>query len=211
VAHETGSHESPDGQTPELEQLMAAVSSLNMGEMKDVLQRVLAAQAPLANLFDQMSPPSRRRTRRAEVGTYRVRVDLTGTKPPLWRRLELASDLFLDQVHEIIQAAFGWTDGHLHQFSSGPARYGPETEHYLCPFQVEERETGFPRRTSGSTRSWWMPATSSSTTMTSVTTGSPSSNLKPSCPSGTARRERCARPAAVTPPPRTAVASTPTS
>lgn len=121
---------------------MAAASRLTLREMEDVLQRVLAARVPLAGLFDQTSPPSRRRPRRAEAGTYRVRVDLRGTKPPLWRRLELASDLFLDQVHEIIQVAFGWTDGHLHQFSSGPARYGPETEHYLCPFQVEERERG---------------------------------------------------------------------
>ena len=47
-------------------------------------------------------------------------------------------DLFLDQVHEIIQVAFGWTDSHLHQFGSGPGHYGPETEHYLCPFQVED-------------------------------------------------------------------------
>jgi Plasmid pRiA4b ORF-3-like protein len=62
----------------------------------------------------------------------------------LWRRLELASDLFLDQVHEVIQVAFGWTDSHLHQFGSGPGHYGPETEHYLCPFQVEDGETGVP-------------------------------------------------------------------
>ncbi|MGO8853730.1 IS1096 element passenger TnpR family protein [Mycobacterium sp.] len=49
--------------------------------------------------------------------TLRVRVDLAGTKPPVWRRLELASELFLDEVHEIIQAAFGWTDSHLHRFN----------------------------------------------------------------------------------------------
>jgi Plasmid pRiA4b ORF-3-like protein len=76
--------------------------------------------------------------------TYRVRVDLNGTRPPLWRRLELASDLFLDQVHEVIQVAFGWTDSHLHQFGSGPARYGPGNEHYLCPFQVQDGEPGVP-------------------------------------------------------------------
>src|SRR5262249_55361201 len=89
-------------------------------------------------------PPSRRRPRRPDVVTYRVRIDLKGTRPPLWRRLQLASDLFLDQVHEIIQVAFGWTDSHLHQFGSGPGHYGPETEHYLCPFQVEDGETGVP-------------------------------------------------------------------
>src|SRR5262249_35485036 len=35
-------------------------------------------------------------------------------------------------------------DSHLHQFGSGPGHYGPETEHYLCPFQVEDGETGVP-------------------------------------------------------------------
>ena len=52
------------------------------------------------------------------------------------RRLELASDLFLDHVHEVMQAAFDWTDSHLHQFGSGPGHSGPGTEYYLCPFQV---------------------------------------------------------------------------
>jgi hypothetical protein len=87
---------------------------------------------------------SRRHPRRPDVASYRVRVDLAETKPPLWRRLELASDLRLDEVHEAIQAAFGWTDSHLHQFGSGPRYYSNETEYYLCPFQVGEAESGVP-------------------------------------------------------------------
>jgi hypothetical protein len=78
------------------------------------------------------------------VVTYRVRIDLVGTDPALWRRLELASDLFLDQVHDIIQVAFGWTDSHLHRFASGPDRFGALTEHFLCPFDVDEGDTGIP-------------------------------------------------------------------
>ena len=61
-----------------------------------------------------------------------------GTKPPLWRRLELASDLFLNEVHDVIQTAFGWTDSHLHEFAVGKDYYDLTSEHYLCPFQVEE-------------------------------------------------------------------------
>jgi hypothetical protein len=144
MAHGTDSHETPDGQTTDLERLTAAMSGLTLSEIEDVLQRLLAAGTPLADLFEQASPPSHRRPRRGDVVTYRVRIDLKGTKPPLWRRLELASDLFLDQVHEIIQVAFGWTDSHLHQFGSGPEHHGPGTEYYLCPFQVEEGETGIP-------------------------------------------------------------------
>jgi len=58
--------------------------------------------------------------------------------------LELASDLFLHEVHEIVQAAFGWTDYHLHQFASGPRQYGIEREYYLCPFSVDEGDEGVP-------------------------------------------------------------------
>ncbi len=89
-------------------------------------------------------PPSRRRPRRSDVVTYRVRVDLADTKPPLWRRLELASDLFLDDVHEVLQVAFGWTDSHLHRFASGPRYYGPETEYYLGPFEAGDPDLGVP-------------------------------------------------------------------
>ena len=139
MVDEKGSHEAPEGPAAGPEQLAAA-----MDEMQNVLQRLLATQAPLADPWEQAPPPSRRRPRRADVVTYRLRIDLRATRPPLWRRLELASDLFLDQVHEIIQVAFGWTDSHLHEFSSGPAHHSPETEHYLCPFQVEEHDNGIP-------------------------------------------------------------------
>ena len=56
----------------------------------------------------------------------------------------LASDLCLDQVHEVIGVACGWADSHLHQFGSGPGRSGPETERYLYPFQMEDGETETP-------------------------------------------------------------------
>ena len=52
--------------------------------------------------------------------------------------------MFLDEVYEILQVTFGWTDCHLHQFGSGPRYHGPETEYYLCPYQVEEGEPGVP-------------------------------------------------------------------
>lgn len=133
----------PNGEAMQ-EQIQAAISGLGPAEMKDVLHRLLAVPNALNSLLERPPPPSRRRPRRAGAVTYRVRVDLDGTKPPLWRRLEVASDLFLDQVHQIMQVAFGWTDSHLHQFGSGAGRYGPQTEHYLCPFQVEEGDPGIP-------------------------------------------------------------------
>lgn len=45
-----------------------------------------------------------------------IRVDLMGAETPIWRRLEIAPELRLDQVHSILQAAFDWEDYHLHEF-----------------------------------------------------------------------------------------------
>lgn len=121
-----------------------ALSGLTPGELQEVLQQVLAAGTVGVDPFERTPPPSRRRPRRPDVVTYRVRVDLKGTRPPLWRRLELGSDLFLNDVHDVIQTAFGWTDSHLHRFSAGPEYYSPDTERYLCPFDVAEGEPGIP-------------------------------------------------------------------
>jgi hypothetical protein len=127
-----------------MKQFEQTISGLGSDELQNVLQRLLAAGARGPDPFARTPPPSRRRPRHTDVVTYQVRIDLEGTTPPLWRRLELASDLFLDDLHEVIQAAFGWTDSHLHRFGSGPEYYSPDTEYYLCPFEVEEGETGVP-------------------------------------------------------------------
>jgi hypothetical protein len=125
-----------------MRQFTAAISGISSGELQGVLRELSAAAASEIDAPPPAAP--RRRPRQPDVVTYRVRVDLKGTRPPLWRRLELSSDLLLNEVHQVIQEAFGWTDSHLHQFGSGPDLYSPETELYLCPFQVDEGETGIP-------------------------------------------------------------------
>lgn len=70
----------------------------------------------------QRSRALRRRQSRASkawrlpLRTLRVSTVLPYTDPPIWRRLELASDLRLDELHRVLQAAFEWEGGHLHQF-----------------------------------------------------------------------------------------------
>jgi hypothetical protein len=62
-----------------------------------------------------------------------IKVKLLGvTKPPLWRRLQLRADARLDQLHEILQAALGWENHHLHVFSFGDEEFG-----------IPDRELGF--------------------------------------------------------------------
>ncbi len=55
---------------------------------------------------------------------YQMKVTLRDSKPPIWRRLLLSSDITLAQLHHIIQVTMGWEDAHLHQFEIGEDRYG---------------------------------------------------------------------------------------
>lgn len=47
---------------------------------------------------------------------YQLKVTLRHSKPPIWRRLLVASDTTLDDLHYAIQIAMGWENAHLHQF-----------------------------------------------------------------------------------------------
>lgn len=78
--------------------------------------------------------------RRAERAGYVVRVDLDGTRPPVWRRLRLASDLPLSRVHDVLQVTMGWTDSHLHHFQMGPDAKDFRMMPFLTDFDLEEGE-----------------------------------------------------------------------
>lgn len=58
------------------------------------------------------------------TSTYRVKVSLRGTKPPIWRRLAIPNTTTLDRLHDVIQVAFGWEDYHLHSFVVAGRSYG---------------------------------------------------------------------------------------
>jgi hypothetical protein len=47
-----------------------------------------------------------------------VRVELVDSVPDIWRLFEIRNSMALDQVHELLQAAFGWEDAHLHRFTA---------------------------------------------------------------------------------------------
>jgi len=59
-----------------------------------------------------------------------VKITLAGVaEPPVWRRLLLPAGIRLDRLHEVIQAAMGWDNHHLHVFADGQANYGrPDPE-----------------------------------------------------------------------------------
>lgn len=47
---------------------------------------------------------------------YQIKMALKGSKPNIWRRVLMPSDLPLGDVHQIIQTTMGWDNYHLHQF-----------------------------------------------------------------------------------------------
>jgi hypothetical protein len=52
-----------------------------------------------------------------------LKIQIKGiSKPPVWRKLLVPDHFTFHRLHQIIQAAFGWEDYHLYQFS--PNGYG---------------------------------------------------------------------------------------
>ncbi len=73
-------------------------------------------------------PPNHKAKLHPLTGTqpqvFRLRIELDGTTPLVWRRIEvLASATFWD-LHMAIQNAFGWLDEHTHEFEVGPLTIG---------------------------------------------------------------------------------------
>lgn len=73
------------------------------------------------------------------VRGFRIRLDLLHTKSPVWRRVDVSGDITLPRLHDVIQAAMGWTDSHLHRFCTGNDRNSPE---FLTQFDLDEGDDG---------------------------------------------------------------------
>ncbi len=86
-----------------------------------------------------------RHRRRRRPTTYRLRIDLDDTKPPIWRRVDIDSSFRLDQLHELILAAFGWGGHHLHRFTISKRDWNPEA--FVTEFDIEDGDEGTPEWT----------------------------------------------------------------
>lgn len=137
----------------------AGAEAASDGSAADLIARVLSgdvsAMELLAAMRSAMGPglggiapdPDFGRVRpallapRSERVCYVMRLDLDQARPPIWRRLRLASDLKLNQLHGVIQSAMGWTDMHLHHFQMGPDAKNFRVVPFLTPFDLEEGES----------------------------------------------------------------------
>jgi hypothetical protein len=55
---------------------------------------------------------------------YQVKVTLKGSKPPIWRRMQVTSETPLVKLHRRLQRVMGWEGSHLYQFVIGGIAYG---------------------------------------------------------------------------------------
>ncbi len=69
------------------------------------------------------APKKRPAAKAQERVVYQFKITLLESRPPIWRRIMVPNGA-LDELHEHIQSAMGWTNSHLHQFEIRGRRYG---------------------------------------------------------------------------------------
>jgi len=73
--------------------------------------------------------------------THRLKIVLEDVKPPIWRKIELSSDMKLPQVSRALIATMGWTDTHLHAFRVGRTSYGVPDADFPSDLRSERQVT----------------------------------------------------------------------
>lgn len=67
--------------------------------------------------------------------TCRLMVTLDAIQPPIWRKLDVPASVTLAKLHELLQAALGWTNSHLHVFEIADERIA-------IPYHLEQLADG---------------------------------------------------------------------
>jgi hypothetical protein len=92
-----------------------------------------------AEVFDLDAPtPSKRRPAKSDL-LFQFRITLLDIQPAIWRRIQIR-DCTLVDLHEYIQAAFGWWNYHLHQFEIDGVTYSqpaPDGDDFGMEFEDE--------------------------------------------------------------------------
>ncbi|MCL5962566.1 MAG: plasmid pRiA4b ORF-3 family protein [Chloroflexi bacterium] len=83
--------------------------------------------------------------RPATSDIYQLKVTLKGIKPPIWRRIQVRSDITLYKLHKVLQVVMGWTDSHLHQFIIEGRYYGEPDPDFGWEKTVNEKRVRLPQ------------------------------------------------------------------
>src|SRR5689334_593562 len=60
----------------------------------------------------------------AKTKVFELEIVLEEVHPPVRRRVQVPGEVSLAVLHEVVQAAMGWTNSHLHEFEIAGRRYG---------------------------------------------------------------------------------------
>jgi hypothetical protein len=66
---------------------------------------------------------------------YQLLVVLEGSEPKIWRQISVPGNMTLADLDRIIQAAMGWTNSHLHQFTIEGQLYGVLDDEWIDEMQ----------------------------------------------------------------------------
>jgi hypothetical protein len=69
---------------------------------------------------------------------YQIQIALKGSKPKIWRRVLIPSDISMSDFHYVIQAVMGWTNSHLHQFIQHGIFYSEPQEEMWDEMDAED-------------------------------------------------------------------------
>lgn len=116
----------------ELDDMENELSQAAMFARSPYKQRVVALQKKVHEIVDRArlvefgigQPTKRRRPSSTSKFLFQFKIMLLEISPSIWRRIQV-SDCTLLEMHDHIQAAFGWCDYHMHQFEIDGRHYGP--------------------------------------------------------------------------------------
>ncbi len=77
-----------------------------------------------ASVLEGVVPMTRKTAPKTGDLIYQFKVTMLDIKPAIWQRIQVP-DCTLADLHEYIQAAFGWWNYYMHQFDIDGERYGP--------------------------------------------------------------------------------------
>lgn len=76
------------------------------------------------------------------VPILQLHIELAEVRPKVWRRILVPETITLLKLHSVIQAAFGWSHAHLHEFLGRDGqRYGERDPLYDAPGEVASERT----------------------------------------------------------------------
>jgi Plasmid pRiA4b ORF-3-like protein len=57
---------------------------------------------------------------------YRLKVTVRDSRPPIWRKLQVAAGMSLNELHQVLQIVMGWERHYSYQFDDGLFWYGQD-------------------------------------------------------------------------------------